>query len=328
MAQVVLGLGCSHSPMLNMEPDAWVERGSRDRHIPKLRDTSGAVVTFDALLERAGDSFAEQLDIERIRTRHAANQKAVAAAEKVLYAAHPDVVIMFGDDHKEVFHDDNMPSLGIYLGETIPYAPSGIMKWPYDLKLVTPLWYPQEQREFPVAVDFGTHIAESLNEEGFDVATSRYYKPGQAMSHAFGFIYWRLMHNGGAIPTVPIHLNTYFPPNQPTPARCLALGRAVRHAIESWAKDLRVAVIGSGGLSHFVVDEELDNQFLEVLASGQADRITSLSRAKLNSGNSELRCWIAMAGAVEGKKMSLIDYVPCYRSLAGTGCGMAFASWA
>ena len=146
MAQVVLGLGSSHSPILNMEPDAWIERGSHD-HKHKLRDTSGALVSFDALLERAGDSFAGELDVERIRARHAANQRAVVATEAALYAARPDVVVMFGDDHKEVFHDDNMPSLGVYLGNTIPYAPSGIMKWPYDLKLVTPLWYPQEQRE-------------------------------------------------------------------------------------------------------------------------------------------------------------------------------------
>lgn len=53
MAQVVLGLGTSHSPILNMEPDAWIERGSHD-HKHKLRDTSGALVSFDALLERHG----------------------------------------------------------------------------------------------------------------------------------------------------------------------------------------------------------------------------------------------------------------------------------
>ena len=176
MAQVVLGLGLSHSPILNMEPDAWIERGTHD-HKHKLRDTSGALVSFDTLLARAGDSFAAEIDIGRIRVRHAANQEAVAATEAVLGAARPDVVVMFGDDHKEVFHDDNMPSLGLYLGKTIPYAPSGIMKWPYDTKLQTPLWYPQEPQEFPVAADLGTHLAESLNEDGFDIAISRYYNP-------------------------------------------------------------------------------------------------------------------------------------------------------
>ena len=137
------------------------------------------------------------------------------------------------------------------------------------------------RRSFRSRADLGTHLAESLNEDGFDIAISRYYNPGQAMSHSFGFIYWRLMHNRAAIPTVPVHLNTYFPPNQPTPARCLAIGRAIRRAIESWPADLRVAIIGTGGLSHFVVDEPFDRQFLEALASGDAERIGSLPRAKL-----------------------------------------------
>jgi hypothetical protein len=32
-----------------------------------------------------------------------------------------------------------------------------------------------------------------------------------------------------------------------------------------------------------------------------------------------------MAG--DGLEMNLVDYVPCYRSEAGTGCAMAFATW-
>jgi len=131
------------------------------------------------------------------------------------------------------------------------------------------------------------------------------------MSHSFGFIYWRFMHNRAVIPTVPIHLNTYFPPNQPTPARCLAIGRAVRRAIESWPKDLRVAVIGTGGLSHFVVDEAFDKQFLEVLASGMRTASARCRAPRCTPAIRKLRCWIAMAGAVEGKQMRLIDYIPC-----------------
>jgi len=313
--------------MLNMEPDAWLERGRHDRFNPLLRDASGAVVTFETLLERTPQSMADEIRAEKIKARHAANQRAIATVEEALHASEPDVVVMFGDDHKEVFHDDNMPPLAVYLGNTLPYAPSGIMKWPYDPSLMTPLWYPQEEKSYPVAVDLGLHIVEAFMENGFDVTTSKYYKPGQAMSHSFGFIYWRLMARTAAVPTVPIHLNTYFPPNQPTPARCYAIGQAVRQAVESWKDDVRVAVIGTGGLSHFVVDEELDHEFLDVLASNDPNRIAGLPRRRMNSGNSELRCWIAMAGTVADKKMDLIDYVPCYRTMAGTGCAMAFATW-
>ena len=47
------------------------------------------------------------------------------------------------------------------------------------------------------------------------------------------------------------------------------------------------------------------------------------------SGTSEVRNWAVVAGAMEGtdKEMKLIDYVPCYRSAAGTGVGMGFAEW-
>ena len=129
------------------------------------------------------------------------------------------------------------------------------------------------------------------------------------------------------IPTVPIHINTYFPPNQPTPERCLELGRAVRRAIESWDSDARVAILGSGGFSHFVVDEELDRRTLKAMEDHDAETLSHLPVERLQSGTSEIRNWIAVAGAMEDKKMNTYDYVPCYRSPAGTGCAMAFADW-
>ena len=48
---------------------------------------------------------------------------------------------------------------------------------------------------------------------------------------------------------------------------------------------------------------------------------------ELNSGNSEIRNWIAAAGAAEHLTARALDYVPCYRSPAGTGCGMGFVAW-
>jgi seryl-tRNA synthetase len=47
------------------------------------------------------------------------------------------------------------------------------------------------------------------------------------------------------------------------------------------------------------------------------------------SGNSEIKNWITLAGVMADADlpMDLLDYVPCYRTEAGTGCGMAFARW-
>jgi hypothetical protein len=88
-----------------------------------------------------------------------------------------------------------------------------------------------------------------------------------------------------------------------------------------------VGVVASGGLSHFIVDEALDRHVLEALAEKDAGAVAALPPAQLESGNSEIRNWIAVGGAVEHLRMQLVDYVPCYRSEAGTGVGMAFAVW-
>jgi 3-O-methylgallate 3,4-dioxygenase len=80
-------------------------------------------------------------------------------------------------------------------------------------------------------------------------------------------------------------------------------------------------------LSHFVVDEELDQLVLTGLQERDRDTLTSLPEKQLQSGNSEAKNWIALGGAAEHLDMQVIDYIPCYRTPAGTGCAMGFARW-
>ena len=86
-------------------------------------------------------------------------------------------------------------------------------------------------------------------------------------------------------------------------------------------------MIASGGLSHVIIDEELDRITIEGLMRKDRDKLFSLPRPKLKGGTSEILNWVALAGAMETARMELIDYIPTYRSLAATGCGMAFACW-
>jgi len=148
------------------------------------------------------------------------------------------------------------------------------------------------------------------------------------LGHAYGFIYRRLLKDR-PVPLVPILVNTFYPPNQPSPARCFAFGRAIGRAIRAWGESARVVVMASGGLSHFVIDEELDRRVLAALASGKEAAITAEPDAMFRSGTSETKNWIVAAGilADTGFGMRLLDYVPCYRSEAGTGNAMAFATW-
>jgi 3-O-methylgallate 3,4-dioxygenase len=131
------------------------------------------------------------------------------------------------------------------------------------------------------------------------------------------------------IPHVPVFVNTFYPPNQPPARRCFNFGRALARAIASWPEDINVAVIASGGMTHFVIDEAFDTKVLDAMQAGDTAALTSLPEEMFQSGTSEIKNWIAVAGimAEAGLTMNLIDYVPCYRSEAGTGSAMGFAEW-
>src|SRR5205085_7790788 len=107
---------------------------------------------------------------------------------------------------------------------------------------------------------FGRELIERLIEKHIDVgAAAQIEDPQRAgLGHGIGFVIQRLF-SGKTIPVVPILLNTYYPPNAPLPARCYDIGKALREAIDESPQNLKVALIASGGLSHFIVDEALDN---------------------------------------------------------------------
>jgi hypothetical protein len=127
---------------------------------------------------------------------------------------------------------------------------------------------------------------------------------------------------------VPFMLSRYLP-NQATPGRCYALGGALRRAIESWPENKRVGIMASGGLSHQIIDEEMDRQVIDALIERDDAVLSSLSISRLNraGGTPEILNWVTVGAAMDPVGMTLVDYVPCYRSLAGTGHGVTFGYW-
>ena len=113
----------------------------------------------------------------------------------------------------------------------------------------------------------------------------------------------------------------------PRPRRCYEFGQAVRKAAEAFAGDERIGILASGGLSHFLVDEDFDRAILRACADKDANFLRSLPRNKLNAGSSEILNWVALAGAVEHLDLGWFEYVPGYRTPAGTGTGLSFAIW-
>jgi len=108
------------------------------------------------------------------------------------------------------------------------------------------------------------------------------------------------------------------------------MGKLVGDCIRDWDRDVRVAVVGSGGMSHFTINEDFDRTFLDALGKRDREFLTGIPQNILMSGTSEMRNWIAAAGALFDTDLTgeTIDYIPCYRSEAGTGTAQGFVTWA
>jgi 3-O-methylgallate 3,4-dioxygenase len=326
MAKLVLGIGTSHTPMLNAPAEDWPRFIDRDA-VRDFLDKDGDPATYEELLQRVEPHVAAELTPERFAARHAEAQAGVDYLKNAVRRAELDALIVIGDDHKELYGDDNLPGFVVYHGKTIRNMPLNGFAGPDWARQATARYYEEkEPREYPVDSGLARHLIASLVDHEFDPVASDAVPAGKGEGHAFAFVRKRLM-NDPSLPVVPVFINTYFPPNQPTPRRCYKLGQAIRDAVESYPRDARIGIVGSGGLSHFVVDEELDRGLLDACARKDADALQLLPRRKLNSGSSEIRMWICVAGAVEHLDFAWSHYVPGYRTPAGSGTGLGFALW-
>ncbi len=334
MAEIVLGMGSSHAPQLALTPAGWWRRAEGDR-VDRDFWYRGSTYTFDELCEaRAGEHLERQLDPDLAERRYQACQRGIAALAETLGRVAPDVCIVVGDDQMEAFLEDNMPAISVYWGETVDVAgaderrPSGVPG--RDESMLGN--QARARTTHPCAPDLARHLIASLIADEFDVAHSHRLPKGRhgngGIGHAFTYVYHRLMQDE-VTPHVPLFLNTYYPPNQPSMRRCYELGRALRRAVASWNSPKSVAFIASGGLSHKTIEEELDELVIRALRDGNEELITTLPMERFMSGTSEIRNWAVVAGAMKDSDLAfeLIDYVPCYRSEAGTGCAMGFALW-
>jgi len=326
VAEVVLGIATSHSPQLSTPAELWKLHRERDRQNRELH-FRGKVYDFDTLAVIRRDEHIEREIADEIwLDKYKRCERAIGSLADSLHESNPDVLVIIGDDQRELFLDDGMPTFAVFWGNQVECIPRDEEDLPPSLRPARWANWGERREYFQTVPDLGLHIIERLMQEPFDIAQLREQPADRSIGHAFIFIRNRLMVEK-PIPMVPIFINTYFPPNQPTAARCYAFGQALRRAIESFPGDLRVGIAGSGGLSHFVVDEIFDHKILDALKKRDSAVMGAIGQNDLTSGTSEVRNWIAVAGAVEHLGLGVLDYVPTYRSEAGTGCGMAFARW-
>ena len=335
MARIVLGLGSSHGPMLSTPPDQWDLRAGADRANPR-HAWRGETIDFATLKQRRGEDFSDRCTPQERQRRHDRCQRALDAAAARFRNAAPDLVVLVGNDQREVFKDDFTGAFTVFTGESVANVPldeARRAKLPPGIAIAEAGHCPPAGATYPGAPAFARGLVRSLMADGFDVAQSARLPQGddrqQGIPHAFGFMYRRIMEDRPT-PSVPVFVNGGVPDNIPTAARCLAFGHALRRAVEAWKEDARVALLASGGWTHFVIDEELDARFLAAMRAGDDAALAAVPENRFLGNTSEMKNWYPVAAAMNGLgwPMNLIDYVPCYRTEAGTGNAMAFATWA
>lgn len=333
MAKIVLAMATTHGPQLHTSVEQWALRVKADKarkHPFRRREYS-----FDELADmRKPEGLEARSTMAAMTQSHRRCQAGMSALAAKWSEVKPDIAVILGNDQNEMFETEQLnPAFTVFCGAKIPNylqseerrnaLPPGVAEGEHGHATET-------FTEYDGVPDLGLHIIETLVANDFDVAVSKTW-PANARNgaaHAFGHIYRQVMLDK-VVPNVPIIQNTFFPPNQPSARRAYAFGRVVKKAIDSWTSEKTVAVFGSGGMSHFVIDEAFDRKFVDALQRKDKDYLTSLPLADLQSGTSELKSWITLAGVLEdvGCTMHEIDYVPCYRSAAGTGTANGFYWW-
>jgi Catalytic LigB subunit of aromatic ring-opening dioxygenase len=230
-----------------------------------MAELVGAIFTSHAWVDRPWTEWERQRLNRSIRADVPIDSDAemMAKAERMargsrklkdkLYQLAPDVLVIFGDDQYECFNFNNFPAVAVYVGETFATR-SG----------KTAAGHP------PLAKAVLTGLMERNFDPAFCMGPPN---PERGMSHAFmnPLSYYNAYH----IPTVPIFMNAYYAP-QVSARRHYQVGKAVREIIDVYPEDLRVVVVGSGGLWHTPyrdsawLNEDFDRVGLELLSKGLA----------------------------------------------------------
>ena len=338
MARIVMGMGVSHTPQLHTSAEQWDIRVEADRR-NKAHRYRGKTYDWDGLkILRQEEKLADEARLEQRQARLERAHRSLEELAQLFESVKPDVAVIMGNDQHELFDDSITPAFTVFWGdaiENVPRSREQVARLPAGIHVADHGHVPPQTAVYPGAPELGLHIIQRAIADDFDVAHSKFlhkvdpeHSILSGIPHAYGFVYRQIMKDK-VIPSVPIILNTFYPPNQPSVRRCFAFGRSIGRAIESWPRDCKVAVIGSGGLSHFVVDPEFDRAFLGALGNGDVDALASPGEALYQSGTSECKNWITAAGALSttALKMTLLSYDPFIRSEVGTGTGAAFAYW-
>lgn len=181
----------------------------------------------------------------------------------------------------------------------------------------------------PDSQKLASFIAEHGKDNGFDWAVGRAFTVDHAVAIPNQLIVEPVRAQGQRIGTIPVYLASGVDPFIKM-QRAIALGGAIKAAIEASPEDERVVVIGSGGISHWVgvpemgkVNEVFDREIMDYAVRGDLAGMGALTDEYIlaNGGNGgmEIRQWVCAMGAMPGAKGEIIDYAAVPEWVTGLG---------
>ena len=212
----------------------------------------------------------------------------------------PDVAIVVYNDHGADFTFDKYPTFALGAAERYAIADEGFGTRPLP--------------EVPGDAEFSIHLCEQLIAAEFDLTVC------QEMGVEHGFLVPMNLcfpHGvnadgkaGWPVKSVPLQVNVIQHP-LPTARRCYRLGQALRRAVDSYPGNLKVVIMGTGGMSHQLqgkrfgfMNEKFDQWFLDQLEASP-ESLAELSHHKImeeaGAEAVELIMWLTMRGALSPK---------------------------
>jgi protocatechuate 4,5-dioxygenase beta chain len=203
----------------------------------------------------------------------------------------PDVVFLVYNDHATAFDLEVVPTFAIGCSAEFPPADEG--------------WGPRPVPTVMGHPDLAWHIAQSVIQDDFDLTIMNDFYVDHGLSVPLSLIFGQ--PDAWPVKVIPFPVNVIlYPP--PSGARCYALGKAIRRAVEKFDEDLNVHIWGTGGMSHQLqgpraglINSEWDAKFLDELIENPAELAKKPHIEYVREAGSEgieLVMWLIMRGAL------------------------------
>jgi hypothetical protein len=230
-----------------------------------------------------------------------------------LGANRPDVVFLVYNDHASAFSLEMIPTFAIGCAAEFAPADEG--------------WGARPVPKVQGHPELAAHLAQSLILDDFDLTIVNRMDVDHGLTVPLSLMCGQ--PDAWPFRVIPFAVNVVqYPP--PSGRRCLALGRALRRAVESYDEPLSVQVWGTGGMSHQLqgpraglINREFDTAFLDRLIADPADLAAMPHVDYLREAGSEgveLVMWLIARGAMDDTPPRVVHrfyHVPASNTAVG-----------